>query len=296
MELRQLTYVIAVAEESSFTRGAARVHVAQPAVSQQIAQLERELGEKLFDRSDRRVRLTPAGQTFLPYARSAVAATLDGRDAVASLRGTLTGRLAIGTIQSPPESAVALLGDFRQLHPAVDIALRVGHPDELTAGVLAGTLDAAVIGHTGQRLPGALASRTLHTEPLVIAVAADHPLAKRRSATLDALNGTPIVTLTRGSGLRTVLEHAFARAGITPDIRAETDDVTLIADLVRHGLGVALLPESVAARARQPLVGIPLRRPTLNRRVILVWHRTRTTVTARAFLTFARPAGTRDAA
>src|SRR5215468_2316603 len=118
MELRQLRYLIAVAEEASFTRGAARVHVAQPAVSQQIAQLERELGDKLFDRSDRQVHLTPAGEAFLPYARAALDAALDGRDAIVSMRGVLTGQLAVGTIQSPPEFMIRMLGEFQRLHSA----------------------------------------------------------------------------------------------------------------------------------------------------------------------------------
>src|SRR3954452_514969 len=109
MELRQLHYVVAAAEEASFTRAAARGHVAQPASSQQIAQLERELGEKLFDRSERRVRLTPAGEAFLPHARAALDALNAGRDAVTALRGELAGRLAIGTVPSPPEWLVERL-------------------------------------------------------------------------------------------------------------------------------------------------------------------------------------------
>src|SRR5215213_6125008 len=102
MELRQLQYLVAVAEEASFTRAAARVRVAQPAISQQVAQLERELGERLFDRSDRKVRLTAAGEAFLPHARAALGATVAGRDAVRSLTGLLAGRLVVGVVQVPP--------------------------------------------------------------------------------------------------------------------------------------------------------------------------------------------------
>src|SRR5258706_3543909 len=119
MELRQLQYVLAAAEEASFTRAAARWRVAQPAISQQIAQLERELGEKLFDRSDRRIRLTPAGEAFLPFARAALRATSAGRDAVASLGGELAGQLMVGTIPAPPGWLIGHLREFQDLHPQV---------------------------------------------------------------------------------------------------------------------------------------------------------------------------------
>ena len=291
MELRQLRYLVAVAEEASFTRGAARVHVAQPAVSQQIAELERELGDKLFDRSDRRVHLTPAGEAFLPYARAALDAALDGRDAIVSMRGVLTGQLAAGTIQSPPEFAVRLLGEFQRLHRAVDLSIRVAGPEALTADVAAGALDVAIIGLTGRPLPAAVATRALATEPLVVAAAPDHPIAAKSSVTLDELRDEPIMTLTHGSGgLRTVLETACEQAGFTPMIRAETDDLTLLAGFARHGLGVALLPQSAAQRAQQPLATATLE-PTLTRRTALAWNRRRTSAAGQAFLAFMQRQG-----
>src|SRR2546430_6468779 len=153
MELRQLQYFVAVAEEASFTRAAGRVHVAQPAISQQVAQLERELGEKLFDRSERHVRLTPAGEAFLPHAQAALDATTEGRDAVMSLRGELAGLLAIGTIPSPPPWLIGQLAQFQRRHPRVRLTLRSGSPDNLAADVTTGALDAAVIGVSAGRLP-----------------------------------------------------------------------------------------------------------------------------------------------
>src|SRR5919198_977290 len=167
MEMRQLEYVVAVAEEGTFTRAAARVHVAQPAISQQIAQLERELGERLFDRAERRVRLTPAGEAFLPHARATLAAVRAGRDAVGEIRGVLAGPLAIGTIPSPPVNLVERLARFRERHDRITVLLRTGSPEHLVADVLSGVLDVALIGVSGprqvtgpagQRLPAALAS------------------------------------------------------------------------------------------------------------------------------------------
>src|SRR5690348_5879990 len=100
MELRHLQYLVAVAEEANFTRAAARVHVAQPGVSAQIRQLERELGQQLLDRSGRRVTVTAAGAAVLPHARAALAAVTAVRDAVDELTGLLRGRISIGTVTS----------------------------------------------------------------------------------------------------------------------------------------------------------------------------------------------------
>src|SRR3982751_1701248 len=219
MELRQLQYLVAVAEEASFTRAAARV---------QIAQLERELGERLFDRSDRKVRLTAAGEAFLPHARAALDATGAGRDAVRSLTGLLTGRLVVGVIQAPPPAFTQQLTRFSPRYPRVRLTIRVGHPGQLTDDVAGGAVDLAVLALAGQRLPATLAVRALHVEPLVLAVAPDHALARRSWITLSVLQTYPVVTMSRPGGLRAALDSACARAGITPQIAAETDDVSLV--------------------------------------------------------------------
>jgi DNA-binding transcriptional LysR family regulator len=293
MEMRQLTYFVAVAEESSFTRAAARVHVAQPAISQQIARLERELGHRLFDRSDRQVRLTPAGEAFLPHARAALAAATAGHDAVATLHGRLSGRLAVGAIPCPPPWLTARLAEFQRRHPAVRTSVYTGDPEELAAEVAAQALDAALIslsadrlpaGPGGRRLAHSLASQTVGTEPLVIATAPDHPLARAGSTTLDELRDQAFVTLTQGTGLRAALEAACAEIGFAPRVDTETNDLTTLADLVGDGAGIALLPEAAATRTRRPLATLTLSRPALQRPHVLVWHRHHVSPPARAFL------------
>lgn len=302
MELRQLSYLVAVAEESSFTKAAARVHVAQPAVSQQIAQLERELGEKLLDRSDRRVRLTAAGEAFLPHARAALGAAATGRDAVAALNGVLSGRLTLGTIPFPPEAFQSVVAAFRARHPEVRLTVRTGSPERLTDDVASGALDAALIGVMGRRQPAGpsglrlrsdLAGQPFAVEPLVIVVPPDHALAAAESAVLADLRDEPFACLTHGQGLRAVVEAATAAEGFTLDVRAETDDLLTLTDFVADGFGAALLPASVAARSRKPLVAIRLDRPRLNRTQVLIWHRRRISAAATAFLDVAEA---RDAA
>ncbi|WP_433226958.1 LysR family transcriptional regulator [Actinomadura formosensis] len=293
MELRQLAYFVAVVEESSFTRAAARVHVAQPAISQQIAQLERELGHRLFDRSDRPVRLTPAGEAFLPHARAALDATTAGQDAVATLHGHLAGRLAVGTIPCPPEWLTTRLGDFQHHYPKVRLVLHTGDPEALTDDISSGALDAALIslsadrlpaGPAGRHLPHVLASQTVGTEPLVLAAAPDHPLAQSATTTLSDLRDQPFLTLTQGTGLRAALEAACADVGFTPRVQAETNDLNTLTDLLRHSRAIALLPETAVARAGTSLRTIRLTRPAIHRPHVLIWHRQHMTAPTKAFL------------
>src|SRR5690349_24521422 len=152
MDLRQLTYFVAIAEEGQFTRAAERVSVAQPAVSAQIRRLERELGEPLFHRDARAVRLTVAGEALLPHARAALAAAQRGRDTIASIRGVLQGRLRIG-VAGPVDARLAeTLGAFHRAHPAIDLALTSEHNAALLDAVASGAVDAAVVGLGAQPL------------------------------------------------------------------------------------------------------------------------------------------------
>jgi DNA-binding transcriptional LysR family regulator len=154
MELQQMRYVVAVAETSNFTRAAEQCLVVQSALSHQIARLERELGAKLFDRTSRRVRLTPAGEAFLPAARQALDAAERARAEVAAAAGEIRGRLAIGAI--PTVAAVdlpAALKQFHLRHRQVRISLRSGASEDLIEGVRQGTLDAAFLGRTPQGSP-----------------------------------------------------------------------------------------------------------------------------------------------
>lgn len=301
MELRQLHYLVAVAEESSFTRAAERMRVAQPAISQQIGRLERELGAQLFDRSERRTRLTPAGQAFLPHARATLDATAAGRDAVAALRGVLAGRLTLGTVPLPPPELLDPLRTLHHRHPEVRLRLRVDDAWALIADVVAGAVDTALIGVLGTRLPAGpageglpavLATAPLATEPLLIVAAPDHPFASRASIAVSALRDESIACLTHGTGLRALLETACAEAGFTPNIRAETDYLTELVEFVAAGFGVALVPRSAAERARSKVVSIELRQPRLHRPMVLIWHRHRIPAVARAFLDIV---GVRDA-
>jgi DNA-binding transcriptional LysR family regulator len=282
MDLRQLSYFVAVAEEGQFTRAAIRVSVAQPAVSAQIRRLERELGEPLFHRDRRSVGLTAAGEALLPHARAALAAAERGRDEIASLRGMLHGRLRVGVAGPVDRRFAEALGDFHRAHPAVEISVTQEHNEPLLEAVADGDFDAAIVGVGVQPLPPRIGTRVVATEPLVLAVRRDDPLGRRRAVTLAQLREQPMVTLVRGSGLRTVLENACREAGFVPRITAEAGELGSLVELAAEGLGAAVLPSSAAEGADVGVLRIT--RPHLRRRTALAWNKTVTSPAGKAFL------------
>jgi DNA-binding transcriptional LysR family regulator len=288
MDLRQLVYFVAIAEEANFTRAAERIPIAQPAISQQIRRLETELGETLFVRDRRAVRLTAAGEALLPHARATLSAAEGARQAVAALSGLMTGRLAVGLVQTRPHQRIAhLLGEYSRRHPAIELAVVEDHTDGLLAALTSGQLDAALIGlGPYHHIPPRLASFPVAHEPLVVAVHPEHPLAGRSSIPLSALRSQPLVTLTPGSGLRTTIEAACQAAGFTPRIAAETSDLTLLVDLAAERLGVAIVPRSVPQS--RPLTRLELVRPKLQRSVALAWPAVAASPATRALVELAR--------
>lgn len=198
MELRQLEYFVAVAEEANFTRAAARIHVAQPAVSAQIRHLERELGQQLFDRSRRTVRLTAAGEAVLPHARAALAAVAEVRTAVDELGQLVRGSVVVGTVTAHDFDIPGLLAQFHSAHPLVDITLTADESDALLDGLGSGRLDAAIVS-VGTDLPAGLAAEVLTDQRLVAAVAHDHPWRRRRTVALRDLVEHPVIALPAGA-------------------------------------------------------------------------------------------------
>jgi DNA-binding transcriptional LysR family regulator len=266
MELRQLAYVVAVAEEGSFTRAAAREHVAQPGVSAQVRRLERELGQPLFDRGPGPVRPTAAGEAVLPLARAALAAAAGVRLAVDEVAGLIRGRVAVGVVPSVSGWLAEALAAFHAAHPGVEITLVEDTSDALLEGVRTGALDLALAGVAGP-VPTGLETATVTDEHLVAAVCADHRLGVRRTITLRALHDEPLIALPRGTGGRTALERGFAAIGLAPRVALEAGDPRVLMDLARRGLGVAILPASAPADLHVLEI-----RPRLRSRLELVWR------------------------
>ena len=270
MELRQLEYFVAVAEEANFTRAAQRIHVAQPAVSAQIQRLERELGQPLLDRSRRTVRLTAAGEAALPYARAALAAVADIHVAVEELTQLVRGTVAIGTVTSHSVDMPLLLADFHADHPEVEITLSTDSSDTLIEMVRTGRLDAAIVSVGPGERPEGLDVEVVTDEAIAAAVCQTDELASRKTIRLTDLADRQLIALPVGAGIRHQFDAACAKAEVSPRVAFEASTPLALADLAERGLGVAIVPASVP-RGRDGLHGLPIV-PELRGRLVLAWR------------------------
>lgn len=244
-----MRYVIAVAEEASFTRAAARCFVVQSALSHQVKALENELGVALFARTSRRVELTAAGAAFLPAARASVDAAERAVVDAAAADGQIRGQLTVGAI--PTVTAIdvpATLKRFHLAHPEVRISLRVAGSDELEAAIARGDLDIGLLGLPAGREPRGVAWRPLIADRLVAVTSREHALAHRRRIRLSDLADEAFADFPAGTPGRAQSDGAFTAAGLHRHVAFEAVATDLLLGLVRQNLALTLLP----ARYVQP--------------------------------------------
>jgi DNA-binding transcriptional LysR family regulator len=297
MELQQMRYVVAVAETSNFTRAAEQCLVVQSALSHQVARLERELGARLFDRTSRRVRLTPAGEAFLPAARQALDAAERARAEVAAATGEIRGRLAIGAISTVAAVDLpAVLKDFHSRHRAVRISLRTSPSEDLVERVRQGTLDVAFLGLPPDVRPQGVRGCELAHGELVAVVAPDHPLADEEEVDVRRLVDETFVDFPANTAGRAHSDAAFAAAGVSREVAFEVTAAHLMARLIRQGLGIGMLPAAFVSEF--PDLPIVRLRDAPARIEHLVWSRFQPSPAAAAFLSAlgisAAEAGGRD--
>ncbi len=276
MDFRHLEHFGAVAEERSFTRAAQRLHIVQSAVSASIRTLERDLQTELFNRTTQRVELADAGATLLPQARRILAEVASARELIADVRRGLRGTLAIGTMQAlsaGPVDLARLLAEFRGSHPLLEVRLRyaAGGSGELAEQLRDGRVDLAILS-LPQRRPAGISLTPLTSEAMVLVCPLEHRFARRRSIRLRELTGEQFIDHPRGWGTRMSIDRAFSAAGVQRQVEFEVGDTPSVVNLVRHGLGVALLPPSIVVdsdrvvmvpvHGRSPLWEISLATPT----------------------------------
>lgn len=264
MELRQLRYFIAVAEELHFRRAAARLHISQPPLSQQIASLEDELGCRLLNRTRRRVELTAAGEAFLRDAR----AMLDELDvAVATVHRIETGQaglLRVNFVGSALLSIVpGIVQRFRRARPDVEIELRERSTVEQLRALNAGVVDVGLV-RPPIETDGALATEVVVRERTVAAIPSGHPLAKLSRVPLRRMAAEPLVLFPRDQapGFHDLLTGRLAATGTSPHVVQYAPEMLTIIGLVAAGIGVSPVPASLAHLALdgvtyRPLIGAP---------------------------------------
>jgi LysR family transcriptional regulator, transcription activator of glutamate synthase operon len=289
MELRQLRYVVAVASHRHFTRAAASVPVAQPALSHQVKLLEQELGVELFERARGGVRLTDAGEIFVQRARRALAEVDAAQEEIAALKGLASGRLVLGAMQALAGLDLPrLIAAFHTRYPGIDVSLREDSTSDMFAMAARGEIDLAIAALDVER-PAGLDAVPLVREPVVMAVPVSHRLAHSGSVELRQFRDETFVFFKQGTGLRAVTEQAARRAGFSPRPGFETGSLDRLLALVGEGLGVALVPASTIRDSRRPgIAALPVS-PAIERTVGAVWRADhRHTPAASAFLALLR--------
>jgi DNA-binding transcriptional LysR family regulator len=266
MDLRQMEYFVALAEEQQFTRAADLRRVSQSGLSAGIRTLEDELQTPLFTRTTRKVELTDAGRALLPHARSLLAQAAAGRDAVVATRSEVVGELKLGGEQCLGVIDIAeLLGRFHARYPKVRVAFHQAGTRELLGMLRAGELDVAFVAvggeggmaTTGKR--GAISQRELATEPLVALCSPRSPLAKKSRVSWEELEGEVFVDFNASWAIRGINDAAFASRGLARDVGFTVNDVHTLLDLVHRELGVAVVPRPIASKTQaEGLVSIPI--------------------------------------
>jgi DNA-binding transcriptional LysR family regulator len=253
---QRLEFLRAVAQRGTIAAAADATGYSPSAVSQQLATLEREAGLELLERNARSVRLTEAGRVLAERAAAALGALRDAHAAARAAAGLGGGRLRIGTFPSAGARLVpAALAQFAADHPGVALELRDLEPEHADHAVLDDRVD-VVITHEHELLPipaaPGIRRDEIAREPLVLAVAAKHPLSRRARADLAACSSEPWIADPDASGRHAITEAACAAAGFAPDVAFRTADTLVAAGLVRAGLGVALLPRQAATAIAGP--------------------------------------------
>jgi DNA-binding transcriptional LysR family regulator len=275
MELRHLIYFEAVARHQHVSRAAEELSIAQPAITKQIHDLERELGAgPLFARVGRHLRLTGPGQAFLVHVRG-ILAQVDAARAEMRERGELRqGQVTIGT---PPTVGLRLLPEalavFHQRYPALELRIREGSTQALLTLIEAGEVDLAVVTLPVTRR-GLWATR-LFDEELVVVASLDHPLADRKAIDFGELADEPFLFYPVGYEMREVTLAACKQAGFTPRVVLDGGDMDMLLRLAEVGLGIALMPP-LALSGGERLAILRVRDQTLRRTMGFVSHDERT--------------------
>lgn len=242
MEIHQLRYFVAVAEEGSFSRAADREHIAQPSLSQQIQKLETELDQRLFDRLPRSVVITEAGKCLLEYARKVLSEITEARRCLDDLKHDITGRLTVGAIPTiAPYILPRMIGNFHKRYPKVDLEIIEDTTERLALRLEDGSLDIAIMS-TCHRSP-TLEPHSLGKEPLLLLLPTHHRLAKKKKIQWSDLKSEKFLLLHEVHCLSTQVCELLASNDLRPELTVRSAQLATIARMVATGMGISLVPQ-----------------------------------------------------
>ena len=283
MELHQLKYFVAVARNSSFSKGARECFVSQPSLSQQIAKLEHELKQRLFHRLGRRVKLTSAGERFLELAQTVLGGVDNAERAMQALSGQGGGRLSIGAIPTmAPYLLPKVVAKFAAKHPAVQLEIHELLTRNLLDAVLAGTVDIAILANPVSE--PRVRVQPLFIEPLLVALPATHALLRHKTLTLSQIRDERFILLSDMHCLGQQISD-FCSVNACFRIGCHTSQLATVQALIGLKQGISLLPRMACLAAEKSVKFRPLSGDAPTREVVAAWHRHRElTATERAFL------------
>lgn len=271
MELRQLQYFVKAAETMNFTEAASAVFITQSTLSQQIKQLEEELGMLLFDRIGKHVRITEAGHVFLNHAQKILREVQKGKQAIAELNNAATGELNIGVSYAFTSLLLPALAPFSTRYPGIKIFITYGNPEELEKKLRLAELDMILAFHN-ESDDEDLEMQILFSSTVVMVVAKNNPLAKLDKVTLKQLAEQELILPGKGFSSREYVNELFYKSKISPNIKIEMNDVHSLLSLVQNGHWATILNEK-AIFGWDKVVAVPIAGKEIKRQSYILWQK-----------------------
>jgi DNA-binding transcriptional LysR family regulator len=276
VDLGQIEAFVQVAQHRSFSKAAEALFLTQPSVTARIQSLERDLGEALFERNGRGVRLTEMGTAFLPFARRALKALQDGRDAIEGMRNLDIGTLKLGSALTVSTYVLPkILKKYCSTYPGVEVSVHTGRSEQVLQMVLQDDVHCALertVHHAE------IATVPLYEDDLILVAAPDHRFAQKKTATVEDVGREQLILFDRGSSYNALIQGVFRQHGIVPRTLMEMDTIEGTKKMVEEGMGIALLPKVSTEREIElgRILPIAISNATLPRRQIsLIFRKNR---------------------
>ena len=286
MDFRQLEAFAQVAAHQSFSRAAEALQLTQPSITARIQALERELGEEMFERSGRGVRLTDAGTIFLPHAERMLQMLREAKESVEEVRGVGAGRLRLGSALTISTYVLPrILRTFHSRYPGVEVIVHTGRSEQVLNMLLS---DEVRVGLAHSLVHPDVETIDLYADEVILVANPDHPFAANHQATIEEVSNQPVILGDRGSSYYALTHGLFRQAGVVPNVVMELDSLEATKRMVEEGLGIALLPRVCLERdLKQGLLAevTITNAPAISRQIALIYRKSRKqTRTVHAFL------------